>query len=118
MQNVVFVGRLAADPQVTDDFGKAVFRLLENRRRDAQGSERVVGVNCVSWIPGLNERVIARALAVGGEVVVTGAFVDTAYEARNGQRRTAKELVVRSLTVLDWADDRDASATETAAQTA
>jgi len=35
MQNVVFVGRLSADPQVTDDFGKAVFRLLENRGRDA-----------------------------------------------------------------------------------
>src|SRR5215218_1694012 len=44
MQNVVFVGRLAADPQVTEDYAKAVFRLLETRGRDAAGAPRVVGV--------------------------------------------------------------------------
>lgn len=104
MQNVVFVGRLAANPQVTPDFAKAVFRLLENRGRDAAGAERVVGVNCVSWAKGLNKRVIARALKSGCEVVAVGAFVDNAYEAREGAQRTAKELVIRSLTVLDWAD--------------
>jgi hypothetical protein len=31
MQTMVFTGRLAADPQISDDFGKAVFRLLEKR---------------------------------------------------------------------------------------
>lgn len=108
MQNVVFVGRLAADPQVTEDFGKAVFRLLENRGRDAEGAERVVGVNCVSWARGLNEKVIAQGLASGCEVMVVGAFVDNLYEARDGGRRAAKELVVRRLTVLDWAGERPA----------
>ena len=103
MQNVLFVGRLAADPQVAEDFTRASFRLLENRGRDAQGKDRVVGVSCVSWINGLNERVIASGLATGCEVLVTGAFVDNAYEGRDGSRRTAKELVIRSLTVLDWA---------------
>lgn len=106
MQNVMFVGRLAADPQVTDDFGKAVFRLLENRGRDAEGAERVVGLNCVSWGRGLNEKVVAPGLASGCEVMVIGAFVDTLYEARDGGRRAAKELVVRQLTVLDWASAR------------
>lgn len=110
MQNVVFVGRLAADPQVTDDFAKAVFRLLENRGRDAQGKDRIVGVNCVSWAKGLNERVIARGLATGCEVVAVGAFVDNAYEAADGGKRFGKELVIRSLTVLDWADARAAEA--------
>jgi len=110
MQNVVFVGRLAADPQVTDDFGRAVFRLLENRGQDAQGKERVVGVNCVSWAKGLNERVIARGLASGCEVVGVGVLVDNDYEAREGGRRTGKELVIRSLTVLDWASEPSAGA--------
>lgn len=109
MQNVVFAGRLAADPQVTDDFGKAVFRLLENRGRDASGKPRLVGVNCVSWAKGLNERVIAEGLGVGCEVVVIGAFVDNRYQARNGGERTAKELVVSRLTVLDWASERSAT---------
>jgi hypothetical protein len=104
MQNVVFMGRLAADPQVTDDFGRAVFRLLENRGQDAQGADRVVGVGCVSWAKGLNERVIARGLATGCEVIATGAFVDNDYKASDGARRTSKELVVRALTVLDWAE--------------
>ncbi len=109
MQNVVFAGRLAADPQVTNDFGKAVFRLLENRGRDSAGKPRVVGVNCVSWAKGLNERVIAAGLGVGCEVVVVGAFVDNRYQARDGGERTAKELVVNRLTVLDWASDRPAA---------
>ena len=115
MQNVVFVGRLAADPQVTEDFGKAVFRLLENRGRDAAGQPRVVGVNCVSWAKGLNERVIAEGLVCGCEVVAVGAFVDNHYEARDGAQRAAKELVIRALTVLDWASDRGPAAQRAAA---
>lgn len=115
MQNVVFTGRLAADPQLTEDFGKAVFRLLENRGQDAAGKDRVVGVNCVSWSKGLNEKVIAPGLGVGCEVMVVGVFVDNLYEARDGEKRAAKELVVDRLTVLDWAAERAAEAAAQAA---
>jgi single-stranded DNA-binding protein len=108
MQSIVFIGRLAADPQITEGFGKAVFRLLENRGRDAKGAPRVVGVNCVSWGRGLNEKVLPR-VAKGCEVVAIGAFIDTEYEAQDGAPRAAKELVVARLTVLDWAADRDAA---------
>lgn len=106
MQTMVFTGRLAADAQISDDFGKAVFRLLEQRGTDSAGKPRLVGVTCVSWSKGLNEKVIARGLAQGCEVVVIGAFIDTAYTARNGSERTAKELVINRLTVLNWAEDR------------
>lgn len=110
MQNVVFTGRLAADPVVAADHGKAMFRLLENRGRDAEGQERVVGVNCVSWLRGLNAKVIAGGIGVGCEVVMVGAFVDTRYEAGEGGTRAAKELVVHRLSVLDWAQPRAAAA--------
>ncbi|MBA4806435.1 hypothetical protein [Brevundimonas sp.] len=109
MQTMVFTGRLAADPQISDDFGKAVFRLLEKRGVDSAGKDRLVGVNCVSWSKGLNEKVIARGLAQGCEALVTGAFIDTTYTARDGAERAAKELVVNRLTVLDWAEGRDAA---------
>ncbi|MCH4267330.1 MAG: hypothetical protein LKF80_02885 [Brevundimonas sp.] len=112
MQTMVFTGRLAADPQISPDFAKAVFRLLEKRGVDAGGKDRIVGVNCVSWARGLNEKVIARALAKGCEALVVGAFVDTAYTARDGTERAAKELVVNRLTVLDWAGDKAANAVE------
>ena len=112
MQTMVFTGRLAADPQISPDFAKAVFRLLEKRGVDAAGKDRLVGVNCVSWSKGLNEKVIARGLAQGCEAVVVGAFIDTAYAAKDGTERTAKELVVNRLTVLDWAEDRDAAAVD------
>ena len=115
MQNVVFIGRLAADPQVGEDFGKAVFRLLENRGQDAEGKDRVVGVNCVSWFRGLNEKVVAPGLAKGCEVMAVGAFVDNLYEALDGGMRAAKELVVHRLTVLDWASERAAEAAAEAA---
>jgi single-strand DNA-binding protein len=110
MQSMMFTGRLAADPQISDDFGKAVFRLLEKRGVDSAGKDRLVGVNCVSWSKGLNEKVIARGLVQGGEAIVIGAFIDTAYATREGQERTAKELVIHRLTVLDWAGDRQAEA--------
>lgn len=108
MQTMVFTGRLAADPQISPDFAKAVFRLLEKRGVDLAGKDRIVGVNCVSWARGLNEKVIARALAKGCEALVVGAFVDTTYTARDGTERAAKELVVNRLTVLDWAADKAA----------
>ena len=108
MQTMVFTGRLAADPQTSDDFGKAVFRLIEKRGVDAGGKDRLVGVNCVSWSTGLNEKVIARGLAQGCEAIVTGTFIDTAYTARDGTERAAKELVINRLTILDWAEDREA----------
>ena len=114
MQTMVFTGRLAADPQISDDFGKAVFRLLEKRGVGPSGKDRLVGVNCVSWSKGLNEKVIARGLAQGCEAVVTGAFIDTAYATKDGQERTAKELVVNRLTVLDWAEARAAASGEAA----
>ena len=110
MQTMVFTGRLTAAPQISEDFGKAVFRLIEKRGVDAGGKDRLVGVNCVSWSRGLNEKVIARGLAQGCEAIVAGTFVDTTYETREGQARAAKELVVHRLTVLDWAEARDAAA--------
>lgn len=102
MQTMVFTGRLAAAPQISADFAKAVFRLIENRGTDLGGKDRLVGVNCISWTRGLNEKVIARGLGQGCEAVVVGAFVDNAYTAADGTERTAKELVVDRLTVLDW----------------
>lgn len=104
MQTMVFTGRLAAAPQISADFSKAVFRLLEKRGTDLGGKDRLVGVNCISWAKGLNEKVIARGMGQGGEVVVTGAFVDNGYTAADGTERMAKELVVDRLTVLDWVE--------------
>lgn len=107
MQTMVFTGRLAAAPQISADFGKAVFRLLEKRGTDLGGKDRLVGVNCISWAKGLNEKVIARGMGQGGEVVVIGTFVDNAYTAADGTERTAKELVVDRLTVLDWVEQAE-----------
>jgi len=115
MQSMMFTGRLAADPQISADFGKAVFRLIEKRGVDNAGKDRLVGVNCVSWSKGLNEKVIARGLAQGCEAVVIGAFIDTAYAAKGGAERMAKELVISRLTVLDWAEDRDEASSDTRA---
>jgi single-stranded DNA-binding protein len=109
MQNVVFTGRLAADPWLSEDRGKAAFRLVERRGRDAEGRPRLVGVGCVSWIRGLNGDVVAAGLVKGCEATVVGRFAERRYTTRGGGERVAKELVVGGLTVLDWAADRPAA---------
>ena len=109
MQKIAFMGRLAADPQITrfgDDKSKVVFRVLENRGKNADGSNRVTGLNCVCWSHGRNEKVIMPGLASGCGVIVEGKIVDQAYE-KDGKKRFAKELVVEDLRILDWASDRD-----------
>jgi hypothetical protein len=63
-----------------------------------------VGVNCVSWNPGLNEKVIGRAWPrLRGHR--DGALVDTQYTAGSGEARYAQELVIDRLTILDWVED-------------
>ena len=110
MQNVVFVGRLAGDPEISS-FGegrsKAIFRLLENRGKDKDDNDRVVGVNCVSWSHGLNEKVIAGGLAKGCEAMVIGYFIDNSWQGQDGKTHYGKELVVERLRVLDWAARAD-----------
>lgn len=106
MQNVVFTGRLAADPLISADGGRAVFRLLENRGQDADGRQRTNGVNCVAWGRGFVSKVGAPGLAKGCEVTAVGRFVDRAYTARDGGQRNAKELVIEELVILDWAEGR------------
>lgn len=108
MQNVVFSGRLADDPGINrfgNDRSKTNFRLLESRGKDANDKDKIVGVNCVCWSNGLNEKVIMAGLAKGCEALVVGYFVDTNWEGSDGVKRYAKELVVESVTVLDWARD-------------
>lgn len=110
MQNVVFVGRLAADPEIAsfgENRSKAIFRLLENRGKDRQDRDIVVGVNCVSWSHGLNEKVIAEGLAKGCEAMVVGYFVDNSWQGSDGKTHYGKELVVERLRVLDWAARAD-----------
>jgi len=110
MQNVVFTGHLAADPEQSsfgDNKSKVVFRLIENRGTDSQGKERTVGVSCVSWSHGLNTKVIMPGLAKGCQAIVIGYFVETQWEGQDGAVRFAKELVVERLRVLDWADRDD-----------
>lgn len=110
MQNVVFVGRLSADPEISrfgENRSKAVFRLIENRGKDKDGNDRTVGVNCVSWSHGLNEKVIAEGLAKGCEAMVVGYFVDNSWEGSDGKKHYGKELVIQQLRVLDWAARAD-----------
>ncbi|MFT4956415.1 MAG: single-strand DNA-binding protein [Brevundimonas sp.] len=104
MQSAVFTGRLSDDPVVSDNGAKAIFRLLEKRGKEADGRPRLVGINCISWKKGLNEKVILAGLRKGCEALVAGAYADTEYTTQDGVTRKAKELVVSRLSVLDWAD--------------
>ena len=86
---------------------------------DGSGNVAFVALGDLALVASMGAALAMVPPAVVQEAIKSGKpsemLVDNAYEGRDGARRTAKELVIRSLTVLDWADANDAGAQTRAA---
>lgn len=95
LNNISIMGRLVADPQMRQTTTcKAVcsFRIACDRgRKDANGQNQVDWIDCVAWEK--TAEFICRYFAKGALIALTGRLQTRQYQDKNGNNRTAVEVV-------------------------
>lgn len=100
MLNVVAImGRLAADPQMRQtQAGKSVcsFRIACDRgRKDANGQNQTDWLDVVAWDKTAD--FVSRYFSKGSMIAVTGRLQSRNYQDKNGDNRTAIEIVANQV---------------------
>ena len=100
MLNVVAImGRLAADPQMRQtQAGKSVcsFRIACDRgRKDANGQNQTDWLDVVAWDKAAD--FVSRYFSKGSMIAVTGRLQSRNYQDKNGNNRTAIEIVANQV---------------------
>ena len=102
MNHFVGIGRLTRDPDVRyTQSGKAVasFTLAIDRRQGTNGETQADFVACVAWEKTAD--VISRYCTKGKKIAVEGRIQTRSYEAKDGTKRYATEVVVQSMEFCD-----------------
>ena len=101
INRIVITGRLTRDPEVktvSDNIQVATFSLAVDRFKK-KGEKEVSFVNCVAW-RGL-AKLSSMYLKKGRMIAVEGRLRIHKYEAKDGTQRTAAEVVVSNIQLLD-----------------
>lgn len=102
MNKVVLIGNLVRDPEVrATQSGIPVcnFTVAVNRRfKNANGEQETDFLNVIAWRQ-LAE-LCGKYLAKGRKVAVTGSIQTRAYEAKDGSKRTAWDIVADEVEFL------------------
>lgn len=114
LNSVTLMGRLVADPELkTTQNGTSVvsLRLAVERNYAPQGQERQADfIPCVAWRQ--TAEFIGRYFTKGRMIAVEGSLQSRNYEDKNGQKRTAYEVIVDQ---AYFADSKPASAGQASA---
>ena len=96
INNVVLMGRLVATPELRNtQTGLAVtsFTIAVDRSYVRQGEQRQADfINCVAWRNTAD--FITKYFQKGSMIAVTGSIQTRNYEDKNGNKRTAVEVIV------------------------
>lgn len=96
LNKVILMGRMAAEPELKttpSGVSVAVFRLAVERNYAPEGEKRQADfINCVAWRQ--TGEFITRYFAKGALLAVEGSIQTRSYEDKNGNKRTAVEVVV------------------------
>lgn len=96
INNVVLMGRLVATPELRNtQTGLAVtsFTVAVERSYARQGEQRQADfINCVAWRN--TAEFISRYFQKGQMIALTGSIQTRNYEDKNGNKRTAVEVIV------------------------
>lgn len=106
MNKVFFTGRLAADAELrTTTSGKSVttFSLAVN---DGFGEkQKAYFFNVVVW--GKGAEAVANYTHKGSKVAVTGKLTSRSYDDKNGNKRTAIEVVADMMGGVEFLDSKN-----------
>ena len=96
LNKVILMGRMAADPELKTTPGGvsvATFRLAVERNYAPEGEKRQADfINCVAWRN--TGEFIVRHFGKGALLAVEGSIQTRNYEDKNGNKRTAVEVIV------------------------
>ncbi len=109
LNHIILIGRLTRDPELrytsngnaVTNFSLAVERPFTNR----EGDRDVDFIRIVTWRK-LAET-CANHLGKGRLVAVDGRLQIRQYENKEGQQRTASEVVAQDVRFLDWPSDQN-----------
>lgn len=96
INNVVLMGRLVATPELrntTTGLAVTTFTIAVERSYARQGEQRQTDfINCVAWRN--TAEFVTRYFQKGSMIAVTGSIQTRNYEDKNGNKRTAFEVIV------------------------
>jgi single-strand DNA-binding protein len=96
LNKVILMGRLTADPELrSTQNGTSVtqFTLAVDRNYQKQGEERQADfINCVAWKQ--TAEFIVKYFGKGRMIAVEGSIQSRNYEDKQGNKRTAIEVIV------------------------
>lgn len=98
----ILAGRLTADPEtryLKNETAVTRFCLAINRGSKSKGTEAVDFINCVAF-NGL-AKICGEYLKKGKLVAVEGRLQIRAYEGKDGQKKSATEVVIDEMQMLD-----------------
>lgn len=99
MLNVVAIeGRLVADPELkTTPNGVSVtsFRIASDRNRAENGTRKADFLDVVAWRQ--TAEFVCKYFQKGGLILVDGSLQTRQYEDRNGNKRTATEILANNV---------------------
>lgn len=96
LNSVILMGRMVADPELkttSSNLSVLSFTVAVDRAYQSQGQERQADfINCVAWRQ--NADFISKYFRKGQMIAIQGSIQTRNYEDRNGNKRTAVEVVV------------------------
>ena len=98
----ILAGRLVADPEVRytgDEVAVAHFRLAINRGSKKNGTDTTDFISCVAF--GGLAKICGEYLKKGRLVAVEGRLQIRSFEGKDGQKRTATEVISDEMQMLD-----------------
>ncbi|MBO5990939.1 MAG: single-stranded DNA-binding protein [Lentisphaeria bacterium] len=111
MNRVILMGRLTADPelrQTPSGISVATFTVAVDRRYQAKGQERESDfIPCVAWRQ--TGEFISQYFQKGRMIAVEGNLQTRKYEDKNGNKRTAYEVIVDQAYFADSKPSQSAS---------
>lgn len=96
MNKAIIMGNLVRDPEMRTTQSQVpvcTFTVaVERRFKDQAGNRAADFINCVAWR--LQAEFVTKYFHKGSRIVVVGSIQTRAYDDRDGNRRTATEIVV------------------------
>jgi single-strand DNA-binding protein len=111
LNKVILCGRLTADielKQTQSGVSVCSFSLAVNRKYSKEGEQQADFINCVAWRS--TAEFIGKYFRKGSSICICGSIQTRSYTDKDGNKRTAFEVVVDEANFVDSKGESSASA--------